>query len=291
MKTPEPAQVAIVGTGLIGASIGLALKRAHPMTKVVGYGRRAETLRRARERGAIDEFHLDLDASLGNADLCVVCVPVDKIVELVLAMAEFVRDDALMTDAGSTKSRIVQELEERMPATAPCFLGSHPIAGSEKTGPDAARADLFEGRVCVLTPTGRTPTAVVERLRGFWNSLGMIVRVTSPEEHDRILGRTSHLPHVVASALAQVVPESAWPFAGTGLGDTIRIAGSDPHLWTAILLANREAVLDALVEMGKRLDQFRVALQQANEPALESLFADGARHHAGLEALHHWARR
>ncbi|MGL4462727.1 MAG: prephenate dehydrogenase, partial [Planctomycetia bacterium] len=155
------------------------------------------------------------------------------------------------------------------------FVGSHPIAGSHKSGPAAGDPDLFRDRLCVVTPTERTEENVVERAIHFWRGFGMNVEQRTPEEHDRILGRTSHLPHLTAAALAGVVDPGDLPFAGGGFRDSTRIAAGDPDLWTPILLQNREAMLRALGDLQHRLNDFRSALAASNAAALRKLLSDG----------------
>ena len=262
--------VAIIGVGLIGGSIGLALRQRGLAEQVVGVGRRRESLEVARQVGAITHATTNLAEGVAHAELVVVCTPVGRIAEDILAAAEHCPPGTLLTDAGSTKETIVETLAGRLPRDCR-FLGSHPVAGSEKTGPGHARANLFEGRVTILTPTEQTTAADLGRLTEFWSSLGSTVLRMSPVEHDLALAVTSHLPHLAASALAATVPEKLYPLCGSGVFDTTRVAAGDPSLWRQIFTANRGNLLAALGHYQEQLAAFRLALEQGDETAVEHL--------------------
>jgi prephenate dehydrogenase len=262
----------IVGVGLIGGSIGLAAKRRGLVERVVGVGRQPDSLDRARAVGAIDEGCLDLAAALRQADVAVFCTPVDRIAEQVLTGAASCPPGALLTDAGSTKAAIVAAVDGRLPPGV-AFVGSHPLAGSEKRGPEHADADLFQDRLTVVTPTRHSDPAAVERTVAFWRALGSRVRLLSPEEHDQALALTSHLPHLVAAALAGILPPELRDLTATGFRDTTRVAAGDPSLWTGIFAQNRAAVLAALQTLAGRLAEFRSALEDGDRQALDTLLA------------------
>jgi prephenate dehydrogenase len=262
----------IVGVGLLGGSIGLAAKQRDLVRRVVGVGHQWPSLALAQRRGAIDEGTLDLAAGVREADLIVLCTPVDRIVEQALTVSANCPSDALLTDVGSTKAAIVRSLDGRLPRGL-AFVGGHPLAGSEKRGVEFAEPDLFEGRLTVLTPTETTDPGAVERVALFWQALGSRVRVLSPEEHDRALALTSHLPHLLASALAGILPENLFDLAATGFRDTTRIAAGDPSLWTGIFQQNRQAVLQALELFSARLGEFHQALQSNDRNTIDSLLA------------------
>lgn len=264
----------IVGVGLIGGSIGLAARRRGLARTVRGVGRRGPSLERARTVGALDEAFTDVADAVPGSDLVVFCTPVDGIAEQVLAAAHLCGAGCILTDAGSTKGTIVHAIETRLPAGV-AFVGGHPLAGSEKRGPEHADADLFQGRVTVLTSTERTEPAALARVAGFWQALGARVRVMSPDEHDRALALTSHLPHLAAAALAGLTPKELLELSASGFRDTTRIAAGDPALWSAIFLHNRPALLTALDALAGRLDEFRRALQDADRSALDELLDQG----------------
>src|SRR5205085_2898596 len=195
----------IVGVGLIGGSIGLAARKRGIARRIRGVGRRGGTLDRAAARGAVDETFFDLKDAVPGSDLVIFCTPVDRIAEQVLEAASGCSVGTLLTDAGSTKSRIVRDIDKRLPRSVR-FVGSHPLAGSEKRGPESAEADLFEGRWTLVTPTAATDLDALERVEAFWHALGSRTKRMTPEEHDQALAITSHLPHLVAAALAGVLP-------------------------------------------------------------------------------------
>jgi prephenate dehydrogenase len=262
--------VAIVGVGLIGGSIGLALRERGLADRVVGIGRRQATLRIARRAGAVTSTTVDLAKGVAEAELVVVCTPVGRIVQDVRTAAENAPRGTLLTDAGSTKETIVTGLDEGL-ARGCRFLGSHPLAGSEKAGPAHARADLFEGKVAILTPTKNTRAEDFDSLEAFWSSLGSVVIQMSPADHDKALAVTSHLPHAVAAALAAIVPESHFRLSGAGLLDATRIAAGDAELWKQILFQNRRNVLAALGQLQKNLDTIRSGLEQDDPTELERI--------------------
>jgi prephenate dehydrogenase len=262
----------IVGVGLIGGSIGLAARQRGLAGHIVGAGRQQGSLERARAVGAIDEVCTDLAAAVQRADVAVFCTPVDRIVDQVLAAAPGCPAGTLLTDAGSTKGAIVRGIEGRLPDGV-TFVGSHPLAGSEKRGPEHADARLFHDRLTVVTRTARTDAAAVDRTAAFWRALGSRVRVMDPDEHDRALALTSHLPHLLASALAAILPPELHELAATGFRDTTRVAAGDPSLWTGIFQQNRAAVLACAAEFGRRLEQFEGALRAGDAATLDALLA------------------
>ena len=263
----RPRTVVIIGVGLIGGSIGMALRAKSLARRVIGIDRDRDRLEEARLLGAIDEASLDLAEGVAGADVAVVCTPVTRIVADVLAAATGGPRSILVTDAGSTKAGIVAGVETN-PTGRSAFVGAHPITGSERTGAAHARVDLFEGRACVLTPTGQTPTDRLGRARVFWSGLGCVVHEMSPDDHDRALARTSHLPHVVAAALAGSIPSRLLPLAAGAYRDGTRVAGADPALWAGIFRENRAALLDALAGFQDQVDAFRVALEAEDGSAL-----------------------
>ena len=262
----------IVGVGLIGGSIGLAAKRRGVAQHIVGAGRRQASLNRALAQGAIDEGSLDIAAAIRSAEIAVFCTPVDGIAEQILAAAPACSPGTLLTDAGSTKAEIVRRIEGRL-AKDIVYVGSHPLAGSEKRGPDHADADLFQDRLTIVTRTPATDPSAVERTAAFWQALGSRVQVMSPEEHDQALAVTSHLPHLLAAALAGILPPELRELAASGFRDTTRVAAGDPILWSGVFAQNRLAVLDALDRLEVRLSQFRDALLVQNWSAVGELLA------------------
>ena len=265
-------RITVVGVGLIGGSVGLAAKARGVAGRVVGVGRDAGTLARAVELGAIDSFTTDLAEGVSDADLVVVCTPVDTIAEMILRAAPHLRPGAIVTDGGSTKGNIVAAVEGKLPRGVE-YVPAHPLAGAEKNGVEHARADLFEGRGTILTPAAAADA--VERVTAFWRGLGSRVVTLTPEAHDAALAKTSHLPHAVASALAGATPIDLLPLSAGGFRDVTRIAAGDPHLWGAIFEANRDCVLAALAVFTDRLSEFRKLLEAGDRAGLARWLTEG----------------
>ena len=266
-------QVTIIGTGLVGGSLGLALKQRDVAKRVVGVGHRQSTLDEALFRGAADEVTLDPCEGVRGSDLVVLGTAVGLFEETAETIAGNLEPGAVVIDVGSTKARVVRTLEPLMPKGC-TFVGCHPIAGSEKRGIAYARADLFEGAACVVTPTGRTPADVLVRVVSTWQDLGMVVRQMAPEVHDRLLAEVSHLPHVVASALVRAISEEAKPVAGPGWADTTRVASGDAVLWRDILLSNADEIAAAIGRFQDALADLCDAVSQGDSDRIESLLAE-----------------
>lgn len=252
-----PNAIAIIGVGLLGGSIAKAVKQRMPDTTIIGVGRDEDRLGEAQQMGLLDEFGGEMEL-VEAADIVVVCTPVNRIAIDVKSAAEHARPDAIITDVGSVKGTIVGELREL--TSSGRFVGSHPMAGSEKSGFEHADADLFEGANCIVCPTDDTPEVAIATVTRFWEKLGSMVSTMSAVDHDRIVAAVSHLPHAVAAALARTPDADALPFAATGFADTTRIARGNPQMWTAIFEANREEVLKSLDEFKRELDAFRDAM-------------------------------
>jgi prephenate dehydrogenase len=265
-------QVTIIGVGLIGGSLGLALRRKKLARRVVGVGHRQLSIDRALGMGAIDRGTLDPLEGVKGADLVVLGTAVRLIVEMGKRVAGVLSPGVIVTDVGSTKSEIVHRLEEALPAGV-SFVGAHPIAGSEKRGIDAARPDLFQESVCVLTPTARTDPEAMRRVADLWTAVGARVSTLSCEEHDRVLARTSHLPHLAAAALVAAIEDPDTRFVGAGLRDTTRVAAGDVDVWCDIFMTNREAVLEALSGFTERVSELRRAVEAGDRDKLALLLA------------------
>jgi prephenate dehydrogenase len=272
--------VAIVGVGLIGASIGLALRARGLASRVIGIGRDIRTLELARDRGAIDRATIDLSEGTADAEVVVVCTPVSRIPQDVRNTVEVAPAQALVTDAGSTKRQIVEQVERHPPA-AGVFVGAHPLAGSERSGAAFAREGLFDDRACILTPTARTPRDRLDRAREFWTGLGCRVFEMNPSEHDEVLAYTSHLPHALAAALASSVPSEWFALTAGAFRDGTRVAGADTALWTAIFRDNRGPLLKALGTLQERVAAFKYAVMTDDEDAIRRWW-DEARQRRGL---------
>lgn len=267
--TSSDDTVAIVGVGLIGGSLAAAIQQRGLARRVIGVGRSRERLNAARHAGLIDDVSTDVQNAAQESQVVVVCTPVDRIVADVRAAAAVMPPGSLITDAGSVKGMICESLREFAggPAT---FLGSHPLAGSEKQGFEHASPALFDQKVCVLTPTDKTPADALQRLHHFWQAVGMQTCELTPAEHDRVLAATSHLPHAVAAALASTLTAELRPFAASGFRDTTRIAAGDPDLWTAIFEQNSSALLGALARMGEEIASFQRILRSGDMASLKN---------------------
>ncbi len=271
---PHLPRVTIVGLGLIGGSLGLALKRKRLAHEVVGLGRHAATLRLATQRRAIDWGTTDPARAVRHADIVVLATPVSTIVPLAKRLAPLMRPGSLLTDVGSTKAEIVRALERRLPNQI-SFVGAHPLAGSERRGLAAACADLFDGSLCIVTNTARTSPHALARLKRLWAGVVRRVVVLDPATHDRWLAQVSHLPHVVAFCLVQAASGPARRVAPRSFLDATRVANSDPVLWRDILLTNRAAVLAALGRFERDVAAVRRLIHRPDPRALEQFLRHG----------------
>jgi prephenate dehydrogenase len=227
-------------------------------------------LEEARQRGVIDKASADLKATARRAGLLIFCTPVDRIVAGVRAAATVCPAGVLITDAGSVKGCICRALAQGLPCGVE-FVGSHPLAGSERQGFENADAQLFENRVCVVTPVELSSRPAVARVKAFWRRLGATIIEMTPDAHDAALAETSHLPHLVAAALAGTLSAENKGLVASGFRDTTRIASGDSELWSAILLGNRDEVLASLSRYDVSLARFRQALEQNDATALKEL--------------------
>jgi prephenate dehydrogenase len=279
--------VAIVGVGLIGGSIGLALRERKLARRIIGVGRRQSSLDAARKIGAIDHGVTNLATGVADAQVLIVATPVDTIAERIVQASAAVPPDCLITDAGSTKEQIVAKVDAALAARrgGPRFIGSHPLAGDHRTGPEHARADMFDGRMVVITPTDATRPAAVTEASGFWQSLGANVISMPPGKHDAALAITSHLPHLVAIAMATSTPSEFLPLTASGWRDTTRIAGAEPRIWQPIFTANREHVLSALDTMSDVLSSLRDSLEQGDNETLLATLEAAAKKKRDRDAL------
>ncbi|MEZ6087160.1 MAG: prephenate dehydrogenase/arogenate dehydrogenase family protein [Pirellulaceae bacterium] len=269
----QPEHLAIIGVGLLGGSVALAAKQRWPSLKVVGSSRKEETRQRMIELGIVDQAYADVETCVASADLIVVAAPVVQIASMLPMISAASPPDATITDVGSTKQAIV-DAAELDAAAAARFVGSHPIAGSEKSGLEYAVANLFRGKHCIVTSTDRTDQKRLEQVSQFWRQLECRVVTMSPQQHDTALAAASHMPHIVAAALAQSLPMEFASLTGTGFNDTTRIAAGDPLMWRQIVEANASSVLDQLERFGSRLESFRDAIKRADWDGVERLFSD-----------------
>lgn len=273
-------KVTIVGVGLIGGSIGMALKKNGLAKEVVGYSQKASSLDFAVKNNAIDVASHDLKKAVRDADLVVLSTPVNTIAKMLPSITNELRRGCVVTDVGSTKAGIVETAEKYI--TSGFFVGSHPMAGSEKKGAAYANAELFNSSICILTPTPKTNGQAVERVHAFWTRIGATVKRLSPAEHDRIVAYISHLPHMLAYGLMGTVPKEYLEYAAQGFKDTTRIASSSPQMWSDICLSNIKPLVNSLDEMVKNLSQLRRSIDAKDEKALIEFFTKAKEKRDGI---------
>ncbi len=257
VTTWNSSTILIHGVGLLGGSIAKACRARGVGKRIIGTGRDRVKLESAVSAGWLDGGFSDLgQLESEQIDLTVICTPVDRITTDLSLLARHLKHSGLITDVGSTKEQICRLDGVQLPAHL-TFVGSHPLAGSEKQGLENAQADLFQGRLTVVTPKDEPnehERAAMKSVIEFWQAIGSRTLCMSPKEHDEALARTSHLPHLVSSVLAFCVDDNYHHLTGTGFRDTTRIAAGDPALWTAIVKANRQPILDALGEYAQMLE-------------------------------------
>lgn len=263
-------RVTIVGLGLIGGSLGLAIKEKRFAKEVIGVSRKQATINMAIKLQAVDRATLDLKKGVEESDLIILATPVLKIIEIAKKIQPFLKKGAVLIDAGSTKEYIVREIE-KISRKDIYFVGSHPIAGSEKAGIAHADKNLFKGCWCILTRTTRTNRKALEKVKRFWKALDMEIVVMGPIQHDTLVSKISHLPHAVAVALVNTLGKKDSIFAAGGFNDTTRIASGEPELWKDIFATNRENIIKDIGLLKRELSKIGIALKNRNSSALLQL--------------------
>jgi prephenate dehydrogenase len=261
-------RLTLLGLGLLGGSVAKAARADGLAREIVAVGRRRESL-----EPAVDHITLDVAEGVAGADLCVLATPVATLMSLLPAVWRAAADDVVITDVGSTKAAIVSAADALSSARPLAFVGSHPMAGSERSGYGVARADLFRGATVVVTPTERTSPGAVKRVTELWESLGGRVTALDPISHDRAVAAISHLPHLVADALVDAVVRldpSFLDLAARGFKDTTRIAAADPRVWREIFQENRVALGEALGAFRQALDHLDGLVASGDAPAIEA---------------------
>ena len=277
MDGPPFGHVAILGLGLIGSSIARAVRAAMPGVRLSGYDADAGVRAAATRLGLVDAVAEAAGAAVAGADLVILCVPVGAMGAVAAGIAADLPAGAIVSDVGSCKAAVARALRAALPGAT--IVPAHPVAGTERSGPEAGFASLFHGRWCILTPTDDTPEPAVARVAAFWRRLGAAVETMSPEHHDRVLAVTSHLPHLIAYTivgtaddLAEVTASEVIKYSAGGFRDFTRIAASDPTMWRDVFLTNREAVLEMLQRFSEDLSHLQRAIRRGQGDELFDLF-------------------
>ena len=271
-------KITIIGVGLLGGSIGLAVRRHRLATEIAGYVRRVTSLKDCEDAGAVDYATTDLLAAVSDADLVILCTPLAQMGSLVRQFLPALKYGTIVTDVGSVKADVVRELESLIYKAGAHFVGCHPMAGGEKMGVLAAREDLFLNALNIITPTKRSNRAAVNKLEKFWKILGARTMKLDAAQHDVLVSRASHLPHVAAAALANLVldptrPKEQGKLCATGFRDTTRIASGSPEMWRDIALANRKNIARSLGAYADELKKFQAVLMRGDAKGIEKFFA------------------
>lgn len=261
----------VVGIGLLGGSLALALKKNHLAGEVVGVSRRQAALHFALKNKIIDHGTSDVMKAVENADLVILATPIETILSLLSTLGSRLKRGCIVTDVGSTKAGIVSAAQKHLPSHV-FFVGSHPLAGSEKKGVEFSDGNLFEQSFCLLTPTEKTNKDALAKVSEVWTRIGCVIKSVSADEHDAILAFTSHVPHLLAYGLMDAIPKEHLPFGATGLKDTTRIASSSPQLWSDICLQNSKNILKGLDETIRVLAAYRKAIVVGDEGSLTEAF-------------------
>lgn len=270
-------KLVIVGVGLIGGSLALALRQAGAVKEVVGVGRSRENLETARQRGIIDRIETDLATAIKDADVVVLAVPVASMLPTIKELAPHLSSDTIVTDVGSTKRDVIGYAQQHLPDHVSRFIPGHPIAGAEKSGAAAAFPDLFQGRNVVVTPLPENDAEAVSKISNMWTTCGAIVNTMPALRHDEIFAAVSHLPHLLSFALVEDIAFRAnakelFSYAAGGFRDFTRIAGSHPEMWRDICLANRDVLIREVDTYQSQLDRLRGMLEQGDGKSLEEIF-------------------
>ena len=283
MSPSEFQHVTIIGVGLIGGSLGLAIRARNPRVEIAGVGRRKRSLDAALAAGAIDTAHLDAGEVAGQSDLIVLATPVGAFERHLRTIAPVLRNRAIVTDVGSTKAAVVRAARRVLGPKA-CFVGSHPMVGSERKGVRFAEASLFDGATCIITPIAQTPPAATGRVEKLWRLLGMRVVRLTPAAHDKAMARISHLPHALASLLVLLAKKADLDVSASGFRDTTRLASGDAELWRDIFMTNRKAILAAIDEFDEAMCHLRDLIQLGDAPGIEKFLATAKKRRNALRA-------
>jgi len=270
----EFKRITIIGAGLIGGSLARAIKESGSAVEVRGYFRKESSLRKAKRLNILDGCYRDFKRALLGADLVILATPVQSIIEIGSKIKEFLAQDAVITDTGSTKAEIAAKLGRLYPKN---FIGAHPLAGSEKKGLEHSDPNLFKDKATILAPTDKSSKEALKRLRSFWEGLGSKVVVLDPKSHDKLLSKISHLPHIIMYSLLDIIAKEELRLAPSGFRDATRIAASDSKIWSDIILSNRKNILKDIDSYIKKLQSYGRVIERGLEKELQSLIAEAAR--------------
>ncbi|MCW8922287.1 MAG: prephenate dehydrogenase/arogenate dehydrogenase family protein [Gammaproteobacteria bacterium] len=276
--TEKVQTVCIIGTGLIGGSLALALKKSGFCRRIVGAGRTEATLKKAVELGVVDHYETDFALAVKDADIVVVAVPLSAMKNVFEQIAPALSATAVVTDAGSAKQSVISDAQVAFGKTSNRFVAGHPISGTEKSGVTAAFTELYENRKVILTPTNGTDGEAVQLVTEMWQAAGAEVETMDAEHHDMVLAGTSHLPHILAFGLVDCLNsledvDEIFRFAAGGFRDFTRIASSDPVMWRDICLSNREDILVMMKKYQAQLQMISSALEDSDADALVEIFS------------------
>jgi len=275
---PHFERIALVGIGLIGSSLARIIRREGLAGHLVVSTRSADTLRRAEELGLGDSYLADAAEAVRDADLVIVSVPVGASESVAMAIQDALKPGAIVTDVGSTKASVIAQMGPHIPAGVH-FIPGHPLAGTEKSGPDAGFAELFANRWCILTPLEGTDPAALEKLADFWRACGSNIDTMDPQHHDMVLAIVSHLPHIIAynivgtaDDLQSVTESEVIKYSASGFRDFTRLAASDPTMWRDVCLHNKDAILEMLARFSEDLASLQRAIRWGDGDKLFDLF-------------------
>ena len=270
-------KLTIIGVGLIGSSLSLALKQAGAVGQVTGFGRNQQNLARGIELGVLDNFADSIEASVSDADVIVVAVPLGAMRQVFTALKPAIKQGAIITDVGSAKGSVVTAARAELGALFPRFVPGHPIAGTEKSGVEAGFASLYQKRRVIMTPLPQTDQDAISVIDEMWRHCGSIIEYLSVEHHDKVLAATSHLPHMLAYALVHQLSnlndhEEIFRYASGGFRDFTRIASSDPVMWRDVCISNGDALVNLIEQYQQELDRVKAAINAEDADELLRLF-------------------
>ena len=274
-------KITVLGMGLLGASITSAILRSVSGAKSCGYSHRESTRQKSRQIGVADEISDTLTDAVKDADVVILATPISTFDDIFTQIAQDLKDGCIVTDVGSTKTLPHKWAQKSLPKNV-YYVGSHPIAGSEKRGVEYARDDLLFGATCIVTRTAKTDLKASETIEQMWQELGCNIKVMTPNQHDNIYAAVSHVPHITAAALVNATPTDQMQYAGKGFIDTSRIASGPENIWSDILMANSTNIAKGIGKVIKQLEKLQAAVQAKDQKKIEKLLADARQKRADL---------